>query len=145
MSASQWFCKVMGTELGPLTPEELVEKIRQRQLGPEDLVRRAGGEWTAVFEVKGLLQAAARPAAAEPVVEPEPEPEPAPEPEPIVPQADPTESDWFCLASGERHGPVSFQQLQTLATGGTLRPDDRVWRISRPKFKKAVEVEGLID
>ena len=64
------------------------------------------------------------------------------------PSASPTEdaksaSDWFCIASGEKQGPLRFDELKKLADDGSLRAKDRVWRGSWPKFRRASEVEEL--
>src|SRR5690606_2441155 len=40
-----WYCEVMGTELGPMTHEDLVQMVRSGQLTPEDRVRHAATEW----------------------------------------------------------------------------------------------------
>ena len=160
--AVEWFCQVMGSELGPFNVEQLVDMARQHQITPEDLVRRNKSRWVPAYQVKGLFEAAAKP--------PKPQPE-TPEPSPgksakRVDKADsgvPTavvngktspaeqsapsstlpKDDWYCIASGEKQGPLSFEQLQTLATEGRLRDRDRVWRGSAPKWRKAGEVKGL--
>ena len=160
--AVEWFCRVMGSDVGPLSQDQLVDMARQRHLNPEDLVRRGNSAWVPAFEVKGLFEAAAKPAPAapppppEPVVEPTikadqktpPEPElsrPAKKTEPMRDHVryDTDGDDWFCIASGEKKGPLGFEQLRALVAAGRLRGRDRVWRGSWPKFRKAAEVEGL--
>jgi len=180
--AVEWFCQVMGAEVGPLTQGQLVDMVRQHQVNPEDLVRRGNSSWVAAFEVKGLFEAAAKPpstksstqpengtakpTAAEASVTAQPASPPTP-PTPAAPKArtprndhggqvatadkpsaSPTEdaksaSDWFCIASGEKQGPLRFDELKKLADDGSLRAKDRVWRGSWPKFRRASEVEEL--
>lgn len=135
---AEWYCKVMGAEYGPMSQDELVERVRQRNLGPEDLVRKAGGDWLAVFEVGGLMELASRPPKQELADTSESKSASAAHSDKAT-----SDSDWFCLASGEKRGPMRFDELQTLANKGLLRAKDRVWRSSTPKFKPASEVEGL--
>ena len=54
-----------------------------------------------------------------------------------------TATDWFCIASGEKCGPLGFEELKALARDGSLRGRDRVWRGSWPKFQMAADIEGL--
>jgi hypothetical protein len=82
--ASQWFCKVLGREVGPISFEELADLVRKGTLTEEDPVLRKGAhEWKKAREVIGLFRAAAR----EPVEEaPPPEPKPAPPTTPFKPK-----------------------------------------------------------
>ena len=165
----EWYCQMMGSEVGPLTQDQLVDMVRQHRLTPEDLVRRNQSSWVPAFEVKGLFEAAAKPAPT-PTPEPQPNehdetpdvvatdpesPSPPQEVEVAVPVAKPKEdkvrrldaggdkADWYCIASGEKKGPVDFSLLQELAAEGKLRGRDRVWRGSWPKYQTAAEVDGL--
>src|SRR5690606_29014300 len=55
--ASQWFCRLMGTELGPFTSKQLLEMARQHQITPEDAVRKGpDGTWVEAHRVKGLFE-----------------------------------------------------------------------------------------
>ena len=57
--ASQWFCKILGREMGPVTFRDLADMVRAGTLTEEDPVRRKGAhEWTAAREVIGLFRAA---------------------------------------------------------------------------------------
>ena len=75
--ASQWYCKVLGQQMGPLSFPDLVELVRSGTLKEDDPVRRDGrSQWTPAGEVIGLLRAAAKkPAEAAP---PESETKPKP-------------------------------------------------------------------
>ena len=158
--AVEWFCRVMGSDVGPLNQNQLIEMARQHQLNPEDLVRRNNSSWVPAFQVKGLFEAAAKPAPPPPpvpVVESTAEtPETSPEPKgsrPVEKDSDAARrdyvasgtdgEDWFCIASGEKQGPLGFDELKSLVAQGRLRGRDRVWRGSWPKFRTAAEVEGL--
>ena len=162
--AVEWYCQLMGSDLGPLNVEQLVDMVRQHQITPEDLVRRNESPWVPAYQVKGLFEAAAKP---------KPKPEEA-EPERKLERIDRSDydavrdlasssstvktlgdrghasdadelpqDDWFCIATGEKQGPLSFDQLQSLAGDRRLRARDRVWRGSAPKWQKASEVKGL--
>lgn len=155
----EWYCKVMGTEVGPLNQDQLVDMVRNHRVNPEDLVRRNNSQWVPAFEVKGLFEAAAKPAPPKPAPEPEEKLEEATEtPAPVWTRADvghqepaaedATEvdatPDWYCIADGQKRGPLDFKDLQDLAMSGTLRDRDRVWRGSAPKWRKAGEIKGLM-
>ena len=54
--ASQWYCQLMGTELGPFTSQQLIEMARSHRLMPDDSVKKgADGAWVAAHSVKGLF------------------------------------------------------------------------------------------
>lgn len=151
--AVEWFCQVMGSEVGPLTQLQLIDMVRHHQITPEDLVRRGGSQWVPAFEVKGLFEAAAKPPPEEPApkppVEEKTEAKPAAKPKPVdeavaaISATSRSATDWFCIASGEKRGPLCFDELQALAKQGTLRGRDRVWRGAWPKYQTAAEVDGL--
>jgi hypothetical protein len=81
--ASEWFCKVLGQEVGPVGFPDMAEMVRSGTLNEDDKVRRKGtAEWIPAREVIGLFRAARKAPAAP--VEPSPpaaKPEPAPTPE----------------------------------------------------------------
>lgn len=57
--AKPWFVQIMGTELGPLTPAEMADKVKRAQIEPDTLVRAgADGKWLPAIKVKGLLDLA---------------------------------------------------------------------------------------
>lgn len=169
MVSSEWFCQVMGSEVGPLSQRQLVDMVRHHRLNPEDLVRRNNSSWVPAFQVRGLFEAAAKP--AEQVSQSDTSPPEAESPVPKETESAATENngdssvatevsqdddeaissprcsddanDWFCIATGEKRGPLCFDELKALARDGTLRDRDRVWRASWPKFRQAAEVDGL--
>ena len=136
--AADWYCKIMGSEYGPMSQEELIERIRMRQIGPEDLVRRNSSEWLAVFEVDVLMVAANAPEDVDSTEIGSADDESSAGSELTQPITN--ESDWYCLATGEKRGPMRFDELQDLVRQGFLHSKDRVWRTSRPKFKPAGEI-----
>ena len=170
---AEWYCQVMGSEVGPLTQRELVDMVRNHRINPEDLVRRNESSWVAAFEVRGLFEAAAKPPSPSKSAETKPtvaedsaspvgrteSPHRRPDPphtdvrassKLVAKQQTPscdveqsTANDWFCIASGEKKGPLRFDELKAMASDGSLRGRDRVWRASWPKFQKAADVDGL--
>ena len=46
-----WYCLVMGTELGPMTHDDLLLMVRTGQLTPEDQIRQGSGDWHAATSI----------------------------------------------------------------------------------------------
>jgi len=74
--ASQWFCKVLGQEIGPVGFREMVEMVRAGTLKEDNRIRRDGtSQWIGAKEVIGLFRAAAKePAQGAPSAKTEPKP-----------------------------------------------------------------------
>jgi hypothetical protein len=63
--ATEWFCKIMGEVLGPMSAEELIAIAHWGRLNRDDVVRKgATGTWVRAETVDGLLQAPAPAATA---------------------------------------------------------------------------------
>lgn len=141
---AQWFCRLMGEELGPLTSAQLLEMARSHKLSPEDYVRKgADGHWVGAYRVKGLFDEDASASgiskimqAAAQAADPPAEPEPAPVKQHV--------EDWYCICKGRKLGPMTFEVLQALACEGELQPSDRVWTNLMPKHHTAAEIKGLM-
>ena len=135
---SDWYCRVMGSELGPLSGAQLLEMVRSHQLTQEDSVRKGPtGEWVGAYRVKGLFQEGPGSmiiAAHLPPTDPVPQP---------LPAAPVREAEWFCISSGSRLGPMTFEALRQLAARKQLQPTDRVWSNMVPKRRDAGDVKGL--
>ena len=55
--ATEWFCKIMGERLGPMSAEELVAVARCGQLNRDDVVQKGTtGTWVRAEMVDGLFQ-----------------------------------------------------------------------------------------
>lgn len=68
---SEWYCEIVGREIGPLTPQQLKAMAAKGQILSNDCVRRgARGEWILARQVKGLLDADETPLPAAPPVAP---------------------------------------------------------------------------
>jgi hypothetical protein len=78
--ASQWYCKVLGQEVGPVGFREMAEMVRSGTLKQADQVRRKGtAEWIAAGEVIGLFRETKRQPAQAPPAAAAPKPAPAPD------------------------------------------------------------------
>ena len=58
--ASQWYCEVRGKKIGPLSPPELLEKVRVGDVTPTTMVRKNDSKWFRADQVGGLFEAAFR-------------------------------------------------------------------------------------
>jgi len=57
--AADWFCEILGNELGPLSPKQLRTLVEKGKLSPDDRVRQGtGGAWVPAGRVKGLFPSA---------------------------------------------------------------------------------------
>lgn len=54
---AEWYCRLMGTEMGPYTALQLQDLARMHRLSPEDLIKKGlAGEWVPAFRVRGLFE-----------------------------------------------------------------------------------------
>jgi len=53
-------------------------------------------------------------------------------------------SEWYYSHDGERHGPISSDQLRALAAAGKLTSEDLVWKDGMENWTAAGKVQGLI-
>jgi hypothetical protein len=52
-------------------------------------------------------------------------------------------AEWFYTEQGQRRGPVTWQQLQQLATAGQVKPNDLVWKNGMAQWVPASSQAGL--
>jgi GYF domain 2 len=52
-------------------------------------------------------------------------------------------NDWYYARGGQRTGPCSLQELQGLASSGTIQPEDLVWKDGWTEWLPAAQVNGL--
>jgi len=144
--ATQWYCLLMGTELGPFTSKQLLEMARSHRLTPDDSVKKgADGMWVAAHRVKGLFDDASAStiimASLPPEViqalesKPTTKKSSAPEPRPIM---------WYYISDQSKVGPLSFDELVAHGRQGLVKPECRVWSSKSPKWCQAKDVEGLV-
>ncbi len=54
-------------------------------------------------------------------------------------------TDWRFSVNGVQHGPVTAEQLRTLARGAMFSPDDLVQKGADGKWVRAANVKGLFE
>ena len=145
--ATQWYCQLMGTELGPFTSKQLLEMARSHRLVPDDSVKKgADGMWVAAHRVKGLFDdatastiiMASLPPEVKQALESKPETTTemaAPGPRPI---------HWYYISDQNKVGPLSFDELVAGGREGLVKPESRVWSSTSPKWCEAKDIEGLV-
>src|SRR5262245_3959390 len=52
-------------------------------------------------------------------------------------------SEWYYSHEGQRHGPVSSEQLRELVATGKLRPDDLIWKEGMDNWMPAGKAKKL--
>ncbi|MFP4107382.1 MAG: GYF domain-containing protein, partial [Phycisphaerae bacterium] len=52
-------------------------------------------------------------------------------------------SEWYCIIDDDQRGPISDQELRTLAETGRLAADDFVWSPEMSDWQEAQEVDWL--
>jgi hypothetical protein len=60
MMTTEWYYQLMNEIVGPLSPSELIEKIRAGQVKEDTLIRKDDSQWVSASEVNGLFEAAQR-------------------------------------------------------------------------------------
>ena len=145
--ATQWYCRLMGTELGPFTSKQLLEMARSHRLMPDDSVKKgADGMWVAAHRVKGLFDDASASTIIMASLPPEvkkaleskqvtTKEAAAPEPRPIK---------WYYISDQNKVGPLSFDELVAHGRHGRVKPESRVWSSTSPKWCEAKDIEGLV-
>jgi hypothetical protein len=143
--ATQWYCRLMGTEMGPFTSKELLEMARSHRITPDDSVRKGtDGNWVGAYRVKGLFEDA----SASTIIMANLPPDVIKELESKQEQAqavaaDPPRVSWHYISDHNKVGPLTFDELVAHGEQGLLKPHDRVWSSKSPKWCEAKNVDGL--
>jgi hypothetical protein len=147
--AVEWYCRLMGSELGPFSGAQLLEMARMHRVTPEDLVKKGPlGEWVPAYRVKGLFAEGmvstsipvALPVGAGHVEGQTAAGDEAQRQNRIDP---PKRDEWFFISGGQKYGPMPFERLQEQIRAGRLHATDRVWSTAAPKWCEARRVRGL--
>ena len=158
--SNQWHYEHDGQQLGPISPEALKQLARAGQIKPTDLIWQEGTDRKVpASRAKGLFPSATPTPKPMPVAEPlnqssasdEPPPLPAvddaPPPLPemaVEPPPPPAASgQWHYSKQNQRFGPITDEQLQSLAQSGQLHPSDPVWAKGMATWMPAQAVGGL--
>jgi hypothetical protein len=145
--ATQWYCRLMGTELGPFTSKQLLEMARSHRLMPDDSVKKgADGMWVAAHHVKGLFDDASASTIIMASLPPEVKQTLASKQETTKETAapKPRPCNWYYISDQNKVGPLSFDELVAHGREGLVKPDSRVWSSKSPKWCEAKDVEGLV-
>jgi len=131
--SSQWYYSLFGEEFGPVDEVQLRELRDSGTIGPTDEVRREGESQprplSQAFEappsivVSAVVSAASVDAVETGVAE---------------------EASWFYELLGQDMGPLTFDQLQELASHGNLRADDQVKFGTDGKYRRVGSIGRLV-
>ena len=55
---AEWHCEIMGNVIGPLTPAELLEKVRTGEITFDTKIRKDDSQWVPANEVGDLFEKA---------------------------------------------------------------------------------------
>jgi hypothetical protein len=145
--ATQWYCRLMGTELGPFTSKQLLEMARTHRLMPDDSVKKgADGMWVAAHRVKGLFDDASASTIIMASLPPEVKQalERTQEMPNVAVVPEPRAIKWYYIADQDKVGPLSFDELVAHGREGLVKPESRVWSSTSPKWCEAKDIEGLV-
>ena len=145
--AVQWFCRLMGSEMGPFTSSQLLEMARSHQLTPEDFVKKGvDGTWVDASRVKGLFEDGASSSIIRAHVPPTMKKDASKKPKPTkhAPPSSPAAVSWNYISDHNKVGPLTFDELVEHGKQGLLKPTDRVWSSSSPKWCEAHRIDGLV-
>ena len=138
--ATEWYCRIMGEEWGPMSAQELIAVARWGRLTRDDTVRRGSdGSWVRAELVRGLFNASpvAATVTSHRLVVAARKAAPARR---SVRKIVPTQ---YWVKVGEKiAGPLSSAELRQLAERGSLKPLHLISR-DRRHWVRAAQVKGL--
>ncbi|SIN67977.1 Uncharacterized conserved protein, AIM24 family [Singulisphaera sp. GP187] len=53
--AAEWYFRVMGTDFGPVSTQELVQQAADGKIGPDTEIRKGNGAWVPASRIAGLF------------------------------------------------------------------------------------------
>lgn len=56
--ATKWYFSYMGKTIGPLTPSELIERVRLGEVTESTLLKKGQSKWFPAGQVNGLFETA---------------------------------------------------------------------------------------
>ena len=137
----QWYCMVIGQEVGPITPDDLKIMLEQGQIDADDVVRAgAEGDWQPVRDVFDVLNisgldanstASATAAVAEASASDE------------RPDAANPTGTWYTRMLGSEFGPYTLEEICEQAARQQLAPDDEIRDGATGRWVAASTVPGL--
>ena len=143
--ASKYFIQKGGKTFGPLSSSDLMKLAQSGKLAPADLVWKEGIKTKVPAEqVKGLTFKSPEVVPTVPVQ--------ADNPSPVKDNVPPIKSDpvtssdqreFYYEISGEREGPMSFSELQTLVQQGVVTKQTQVWHDGLEDWTPASTIDEL--
>lgn len=145
----QWYCRILNEEQGPFSPEDLVQKLFDGELAPNDEVKSSEEpEWvparTVVFlsstgENLDELEAETEEAAStEADVEKE---APKPKKPPILKVR--SKQKWYCKLGGMGYGPIEPHKIKMWAEQERVEPTDLLKLGRKGEWFEAWQIEVL--
>ncbi len=118
----EWFCRVLGEELGPFQFPDLVRMTTTGELSADDEIRGPRQDWIRAGDVEGLFSL-----------------------EEATTSETVTSDAWFVeLEGGGEAGPMPLSLVRGLVAGGSVQTSTRVREGSGP-WVRAATVPGLFD
>ena len=113
----EWYYKVLGQEMGPTSPKEIIQQIKDGSLQGDDTVRLGRhGAWQTLAQTSQFG--------------------------PTVAQTRP-QPEWYCRVLGQELGPMTFDELQAMAKSNSLQADDEVRHGATEPWQNADRTRGL--
>ena len=135
--SEQYYVKIRGRVLGPLSPERLAQMAKQGQLSRIHMISEDGSSWQKAAEYPQFFQsdqqARAASNAQNSAADPEPQQAVAAEPEPQATAATasasaPSQEEWHYAVNEQSFGPVPKGTLLKLIGAGKVSKSDMVWK-----------------
>ena len=133
---AEWYCRVLGQELGPMTFDELQQMAQTGAVHADDEVRLGSSEpWDKAGRTRGLkctpvetVAAASHDRSAT-----------------LVPFGEAAHKrEWYYEILGQRMGPISFKVLAQAVSNGTLSWEDKARRGQTGAWSLVMDVPGLL-
>ncbi len=133
----EWFCRVLGQELGPMLFEELQQMAKSGALSVDDDVRHGLADpWTQADRRRGLKfskKAAPVAMAAHDRTST------------LIPfGAAATKREWYYEILGQMMGPISFNEMSKAFADGTLQMEDKARRGKAGAWSNVMDVPGIM-
>lgn len=120
-AAADYYAVIDGEKVGPLTLEQLIQRVDKGEVSASDLVWKTGAaEWAAADTLDELGDALSSEAAL-------------------------AAADYYVAEDGQQVGPVTLEALVERIKAGTTGPDDLVWKSGMAAWTPAGEVPELAE
>lgn len=131
----EWYCRVLGQELGPMLFDELESMAKSGALNADDEVRHGAEPWARADRTRGLkfskpvtVAATSHDRSAT-----------------YVPFGDDAKrKEWYYEILGQEMGPISFQEMLKAVGAGTLAFEDKARKGKAGAWNLVMDVPGLV-